>query len=66
MAKGKEEKEQGGDVELNLTDIEETESQEEALEKSGIAKVNLVTGDKKMTMSAPVKEFDDFKYSFKP
>jgi len=65
MAKGKEEKEQGGDTELNLTDVEETELQEEALEERGIAKVNLVTSDKKMTMSAPVKEFDDFKHSFK-
>ncbi len=65
MAKGKEEEAQSGDTELNPTDVEETEFQQGAAEKSSIAKVNLITSDKKMTMSAPVKEFDDFKHSFK-
>lgn len=65
MAKRKEEEAQGEGTELNPTDVEETEFQQEAAEVSSIAKVNLITSGKKMTMFAPVKEFDDFKHSFK-
>ena len=65
MAKRKEEEAQSENMELNPTNAEETEFQQEAAEESSIAKVNLITSDKKLTMSAPVKEFDDFKHSFK-
>lgn len=64
MAKRKEDT-QGEGTELNPVDIEETEFQQETVEESSIAKVNLITSEKKITMSAPVKEFDDFKHSFK-
>ena len=65
MAKGKEEKAQVEGTELNPTDVEETEFQQEVMEGSSIAKVNLITSEKKVTMSAPMKEFEDFKNSFK-
>lgn len=65
MAKGKEEEAQSENTELNPTNAEETEFQQTAVEERSIAKVNLITSDKKMTMSAPVKEFEDFKHSFK-
>ncbi|MFC1951518.1 hypothetical protein ACFLYI_00555 [Chloroflexota bacterium] len=65
MAKRKEEEVQSESTELNPPNTEETEFQQEAAEESSIAKANLITGDKRMTMSAPVKEFDDFKHSFK-
>jgi hypothetical protein len=65
MAKRKEEETQSEGTELNPVDAEETEFQQETVEESNIAKVNLITSEKKVTMSAPVKEFDDFKYSFK-
>ncbi len=56
---------QGNGPELNPVDDKETEFQQETVEESSIAKVNLITSEKKVTMSAPVKEFDDFKHSFK-
>jgi len=43
---------------------ENNEAQEET-QKSDLAKVDIVTGEKKMTLSAPVKEFEDLKISFK-
>ena len=64
MAKRKEDT-QGEGTNLNPVDAEETEFQQETIEESSIAKVNLITSEKKVTMSAPVKEFDDFKHSFK-
>ena len=63
MAKRKEDT-QGEGTKLNPVDAEETEFQQETIEESSIAKVNLITSEKKVTMSAPVKEFDDFKHSF--
>ncbi len=42
----------------------EVEQQEE-VQESSLAKVDVVTSEKKVTMSAPVKEFEDFKNSFK-
>lgn len=37
----------------------------EDIQKSNTAKVDIVTGEKRITMSTPVKEFDDLKSSFK-
>ena len=65
MANRKKEETQGEGTESNPVDAEETEFQQETVEESSIAKVTLVTSEKKVTMSAPVKEFDDFKHSFK-
>jgi len=39
--------------------------QQEESQESNFAKVDIVTSEKKVTMSAPVKEFEDFKNSFK-
>ena len=47
--------------------LPELELEPEAAEtpEEDTARVDIVTGDKRMVMSAPVKEFDEFKSSFK-
>jgi hypothetical protein len=51
--------------EMEQAEIEETEVQQEEVQESSLAKVDIVTSEKKVTMSAPVKEYEDFKNSFK-
>jgi len=60
MRKGK-----GEEPQSDNTEIEQTEVQQEESQESNFAKVDVVTSEKKVTMSAPVKEFEDFKNSFK-
>ena len=60
MIKGK-----GEEPQSDNTEIEQTEVQQEESQESNFAKVDVVTSEKKVTMSAPVKEFEDFKNSFK-
>jgi hypothetical protein len=60
MRKGKGEEPQNDNTEIEQTEVQQEESQE-----SNFAKVDVVTSEKKVTMSAPVKEFEDFKNSFK-
>ncbi|MFC1904140.1 hypothetical protein ACFLXJ_06650 [Chloroflexota bacterium] len=60
MRKGKEEEPQSDNTEIEQTEVQQEESQE-----SNFAKVDIVTSEKKVTMSAPVKEFEDLKNSFK-
>ena len=56
MRRRNEEKTQGEGTEVE---------QQEEVQESSLAKVDVVTSEKKVTMSAPVKEFEDFKNSFK-
>jgi len=65
MRKRKEEETQSEASEIERTEVEETEIQQEDVQESSLAKVDVVTSEKKVTMSAPVKEFEDFKNSFK-
>lgn len=51
--------------EMEQAEVEETEVQQEEVQESSLAKVDIVTSEKKVTMSAPVKEYEDFKNSFK-
>jgi len=60
MRKGK-----GEEPQSDNTEIEQTEVQQEESQESNFAKVDVVTSEKKVTMSAPVKEFEDFRNSFK-
>ncbi len=60
MRKGK-----GEEPQSDNTEIEQTEVQQEESQESDFAKVDVVTSKKQVTMSAPVKEFEDFKNSFK-
>ncbi len=52
-------------TEMEQAEVEETEVQQEEVQGSSLAKVDVVTSEKKVTMSAPVKEYEDFKNSFK-
>jgi hypothetical protein len=55
-------------VEENVAEQEEVEKsikEQEEVEEISLAKVDVVTSEKKMTVSTPVKEYDDFKNSFK-
>jgi len=70
MKRRNEEKTQGEGTEVEQpetgqTEVEDTKVQQEKVQGSGLAKVDVVTSEKKVTMSAPVKEFEDFKNSFK-
>ncbi len=47
------------------SEVEENVVQREEAQESNLAKVDVVTSNKKITMSTPVKEYDDFKNSFK-
>ncbi len=60
MRSRKEDEGQGED-----TEIEQAEVQQEEVQESSLAKVHVVTSEKKVTMSAPVKEYEDLKNSFK-
>ena len=51
--------------EMEQAEVEETAVQQEEVQESSLAKVDIVTSEKKVTMSAPVKEYEDFKNSFK-
>ena len=51
--------------EMEQIEDEEAEVQQEEVQESNLAKVHVVTSEKKVTMSAPVKEYEDFKNSFK-
>lgn len=46
-------------------EVEESAVEQEEIEEISLAKVDVVTSEKKMTMSTPVKEYDEFKNSFK-
>jgi len=50
---------------MERAEAEEPEVQQEEAQDSGLAKVDVVTSQKKVSMSAPVKEYEDFKNSFK-
>ena len=70
MRRRNEEKTQGEGTEveqpeMGQTEVEDTKVQQEKVQGSSLAKVDVVTSEKKVTMSAPVKEFEDFKNSFK-
>ena len=70
MRKRKEDEGQGEGAEveqpeMEQAEVEETEVQQEEVQESSLAKVDIVTSEKKVTMSAPVKEYEDFKNSFK-
>ena len=65
MSNSKEEETQSEGTEVESTEVEETEVRQEVVEESSFAKVDIVTSGKKASMSAPVKEFEDFKDSFK-
>ena len=52
-------------IEVEQPEIKEPEAQQAEVENSDIAKVDIITSDKKLTMSAPVKEFEEFKNNFK-
>ncbi len=59
---------EGAEVEQPETEqaeVEETEVQQEEVQESSLAKVDVVTSENKVTMSAPVKEYEGFKNSFK-
>ena len=58
-------KEKNDELQSNNTEIEKTEVQQEESQDSNLAKVDIVTSEKKVTMSTPVKEFEDLKNSFK-
>ena len=47
--------------EMEQAEVEETEVQQEEVQESSLAKVDVVTSEKKATLSAPVKEYEDFK-----
>ncbi len=47
------------------TEVEETDVQQEEVQESSLAKVDVVTSEKKVTISAPVIEYQDFKNNFK-
>ena len=51
--------------EMEQVEVEESEVQQEEVQGSSLAKVDVVTSEKKLTMAAPVKEYEDFKNSFK-
>lgn len=51
--------------EMEQAEVEETEVQQEEVQESSLAKVDVVTRERKVTISAPVKEYEDFKNSFK-
>ncbi|MFC1965030.1 hypothetical protein ACFLWG_03410 [Chloroflexota bacterium] len=53
------------ETESEQTEFIEPEEKQGEVQESDLAKVDIVTGEKKVTMSAPVKEFEDFKNSFK-
>jgi hypothetical protein len=69
--KGKKEDEgQGGGVEveqpsMDKAEFEEIVVQRKEVQDNSLAKVDVVTSEKKITMSTPVKEYEDFKNSFK-
>ncbi len=51
--------------EMEQAEVEDTEVQPEEVQEDSLAKVDVVTSEKKVTMSAPIKEYDSFKNSFK-
>ena len=51
--------------EMEQAEVEESEVQQGEVQESSLVKVDVVTSEKKATMSAPVKEYEDFKNSFK-
>lgn len=61
----KEEGTQSEGTEVEQLETEQSEVRQEEVQASNLAKVDIVTSEKKVTMSAPVKEFEDFKNSFK-
>ncbi len=70
MSRRKEDEGQGKGAEVEQpetaqSEVEETEVQQEEVQESSLAKVDVVTRGKKVTVSAPVKEYDDFKNSLK-
>jgi len=68
MRRGKEEEPEGEGTEVEQPEMEQsedTEVQQEEVQESSLAKVDVVTSEKKATLSAPVKEYQDFKDSFK-
>ena len=64
MSKKSDEEIQNEDITIEESKIEEAEIKK-TLQSSGVAKVDVVTSEKKVTMSAPVKEFESLKNSFK-
>jgi hypothetical protein len=59
---------EGAEIEqsqIEQAELEETEVQQEEVQESSLAKVDIVTSEKKVTMSAPVKEYEDLKNSLK-
>ena len=70
MSSGKEDEGQGKDAEveqpkMEQAEVDETEVQPKEVQESILAKVDVVTREKKVTISTPVKEYEDFKSSFK-
>ncbi len=68
MRRRKEDETEGEGTEVEQPEMEqaeETEVQQEEVQESSLAKVDVVTSEKKATVSAPVKEYQDFKDSFK-
>jgi len=55
------EEEKNEEIEQSAPGVSEAPSTQE----DASASVDIITGEKKMTMSAPVKEFEEFKISFK-
>ena len=70
MKRRKEDEGQGEGVgaersEMEQPEVEGTEVQQEDVQESSLAKLDVVTSEKIVTMTAPVKEYEDFKNSFK-
>jgi hypothetical protein len=64
MNKEKKEEPKGENIDWEKAEAEEPEVQQDVVEDSSLAKVDIVTRGEKATLSTPVKEFEDLKNSF--
>jgi hypothetical protein len=60
-----EDENEGTDIEEKEGTPDEPEPVEEEMPESELAKVDIISGENKLTVSTPVKEFEEFKNSFK-
>jgi hypothetical protein len=65
MRRRKEDETGGEGTEVEQSEMEQAEVEETEVQESGLAKVDVVTSEKKVTVSAPVIEYQDFKNNFK-
>ena len=64
MSKENKEEIKSEDSDWEPTEDKEPEVQQDVVEESSLAKVDIITQGEKVTLSTPVKEYEDFKNSF--